>query len=69
MKSERKIWKVNGFVAGYVNSAVAATSRGDGSGLTRIVILGGGHYTPMDQPVNSLIMIGHMIEGNRLDLS
>lgn len=81
LKSKRKIWKVDGFVSGYVNSALAggattneveAEASGDddnGSGLTRIVMWGGGHYTPMDQPVNSLVMIRHLIDGNGLDLS
>ncbi|KAG0057572.1 hypothetical protein BGZ83_008154 [Gryganskiella cystojenkinii] len=80
LKSERKVWKVRGFVAGFVNSATVpsgakkneteVTAAGDdGSGLTRIVMWGGGHYTPMDQPENSLIMIRHLIDGTRLDLS
>jgi len=81
LKSKRKIWKVNGFVSGYVNSAPAggATTKeveskasgggDDGSGLTRIVMWGGGHYTPMDQPFNSLVMIRHLIDGSGLDLS
>ncbi|GJJ77136.1 hypothetical protein EMPS_09495 [Entomortierella parvispora] len=87
LKSKRRIWKVNGFVAGYVNSAPAggvtkkevetkekdveaeASGGDDGSGLTRIVMWGGGHYTPMDQPFNSLVMIRHLIDGTGLDLS
>ncbi|KAG0040688.1 hypothetical protein BGZ82_011226 [Podila clonocystis] len=58
LRSDRKIWKVDGYTAGYVNSV---------PGLTRIAILGGGHYTPMDQGKNSLVMIRHLIEGSTLE--
>ncbi|KAF9411558.1 hypothetical protein BGZ94_001293 [Podila epigama] len=57
LKSERKIWKVDGRTAGYFNAA---------PGLTRIVVLGGGHYTPMDQPKNSRVMIQHLIDDQPL---
>lgn len=57
-QSDRKVWKVDGYTAGYVNSA---------PGLTRIAVLGGGHYTPMDQGKNSLVMIQHLIDGRPLE--
>ena len=81
MRSERKIWKVGGFVAGNVNSVtsskvqktngkvVAAAAGDDGSGLTRIVVWGRGHYTPTDHSENGLVMIRHLIDGTKLDLS
>ncbi|KAF9912369.1 hypothetical protein EC991_011061 [Linnemannia zychae] len=61
LKTERKIWKVKGFTAGYVNSVLKKDE-----GLTRIAMLGGGHYTPMDESENSLVMIRHLIEGTPL---
>ena len=58
-KTERKVWKVGGFTAGYVNSVMGkGKERG---GLTRVVVLGGGHYTPMDESENSLVMIRYFI--------
>jgi hypothetical protein len=38
-----------------------------GGELTRVVVLGGGHYTPMDESENSLAMIRHLIDGTPLD--
>lgn len=64
-KTERKVWKVGGYTAGYVNSVMGkGKERG---GLTRVVVLGGGHYTPMDESENSLVMIRHLIDGTPLD--
>ncbi|KAF9210910.1 hypothetical protein BGZ59_008773 [Podila verticillata] len=57
-QSDRKVWQVDGYTAGYVNSA---------PGLTRIAVLGGGHYTPMDQGKNSLVMIQHLIDEKPLE--
>ncbi|KAF9547483.1 hypothetical protein EC957_008320 [Mortierella hygrophila] len=64
-KTERKVWKVGGFTAGYVNSVMGKDK--EGGGLTRVVVLGGGHYTPMDESENSLAMIRHVIDGTPLD--
>ncbi|KAG0298766.1 hypothetical protein BGZ96_007641 [Linnemannia gamsii] len=65
LQTERKVWKVGGFTAGYVNSV--GMKKGEDGGLTRIVMLGGGHYTPMNEPKNCLVMIRHLIDGIRLD--
>ncbi|AET00898.1 putative carboxypeptidase C [Medicago truncatula] len=48
VNAERKIWKVNGEVAGYVQKWKS---------LTNVVVLGGGHLLPADQPLNSQAMI------------
>ncbi|RZB41971.1 Serine carboxypeptidase-like 50 [Glycine soja] len=48
LNSERKIWKVNGELAGYVQNWKS---------LTNVVVLGAGHLLPTDQPVNSQKMI------------
>ncbi|TKY59032.1 Serine carboxypeptidase 50 [Spatholobus suberectus] len=48
LNAERKIWKVNGELAGYVQSWKS---------LTNVVVLGAGHLLPTDQPVNSQAMI------------
>ncbi|KAI9079809.1 hypothetical protein K1719_038219 [Acacia pycnantha] len=48
LNAERKIWKVNGEVAGYVQRW---------GGLTNVVVLGGGHLLPDDQPPNAQVMI------------
>ncbi|XP_021854241.1 serine carboxypeptidase-like 50 [Spinacia oleracea] len=45
---ERKVWKVKGEVAGYVQKW---------GSLTLAVVLGAGHFVPTDQPVNSQVMI------------
>ncbi|KAK5822408.1 Alpha/Beta hydrolase protein [Linnemannia elongata] len=65
-KTERRVWKVGGFTAGYVNSVMRKGKEG-GGGLTRVVVLGGGHYTPMDESENSLVMIRHLIDGIPLE--
>jgi len=48
VNAERMIWKVNGEVAGYVQKWKS---------LTNVVVLGGGHLLPADQPLNSQAMI------------
>ncbi|MED6137667.1 hypothetical protein PIB30_067044, partial [Stylosanthes scabra] len=48
LNAERKIWKVNGELAGYVQQWKS---------LTNVVVLGGGHIMPADQPVNAQAMI------------
>ncbi|MED6175296.1 hypothetical protein PIB30_077072 [Stylosanthes scabra] len=46
--AERKIWKVNGELAGYVQQWES---------LTSVVVLGAGHAVPLGQPVNAQAMI------------
>ncbi|KAL2344745.1 hypothetical protein Fmac_006030 [Flemingia macrophylla] len=48
LNAERKIWKVNGELAGYVQKWKS---------LTNVVVLGAGHLLPTDQAVNSQAMI------------
>ncbi|CAI8587103.1 unnamed protein product [Vicia faba] len=48
VNGEREIWKVNGEVAGYVQKWKS---------FTNVVVLGGGHLLPSDQPLNSQVMI------------
>ncbi|KAK7400759.1 hypothetical protein VNO78_12064 [Psophocarpus tetragonolobus] len=48
LSAERKIWKVNEELAGYVQNWKT---------LTNVVVLGAGHLLPADQPVNSQAMI------------
>ncbi|KAK7400758.1 hypothetical protein VNO78_12062 [Psophocarpus tetragonolobus] len=48
LNAERKIWKVNGEVAGYVQKW---------NSLTNVVVSGAGHLLPTDQAVNSQAMI------------
>nr|AFK45243.1 unknown [Lotus japonicus] len=48
LNAERKIWKVNGELAGYVQNWKS---------LTNAVVLGAGHLLPTDQAVNSQVMI------------
>ncbi|KAK7362564.1 hypothetical protein VNO77_04680 [Canavalia gladiata] len=48
LNAERKIWKVNGEFAGYVQKWKS---------LTNVVVLGAGHLLPTDQAVNSQAMI------------
>jgi vitellogenic carboxypeptidase-like protein len=48
VNAEREIWKVNDEVAGYVQKWKS---------LTNVVVLGGGHLLPTDQPLNSQAMI------------
>ncbi|MED6207317.1 hypothetical protein PIB30_034639 [Stylosanthes scabra] len=47
LNAERKIWKVNGELAGYVHQWKS---------LTNVVILGGGHILPHDLPLNTQAM-------------
>ena len=46
--AERKIWKVNGELAGYVQKW---------GSLANAVVLGAGHLVPTDQAVNSQALI------------
>ncbi|KAK9115346.1 hypothetical protein Syun_022143 [Stephania yunnanensis] len=48
LKSERKIWRVNGEVAGYVQRY---------GRFSEVVVSGAGHLVPTDQPVNAQAMI------------
>ncbi|KAG4917451.1 hypothetical protein AAZX31_20G014100 [Glycine max] len=48
VNAERKIWTVNGELAGYVQNWKS---------LTNVVVLGAGHLLPTDQPLNSQAMI------------
>nr|XP_043629032.1 serine carboxypeptidase-like 50 [Erigeron canadensis] len=48
LDAERKVWKVNGLLAGYVQKH---------DKLSHVVVLGAGHYVPTDQGVNSQAMI------------
>ncbi|MED6161792.1 hypothetical protein PIB30_064034, partial [Stylosanthes scabra] len=48
LNAERKIWKVNGELAGYVQQWKS---------LTNVVVLGAGHVMPLDQPVIAQAMI------------
>jgi len=48
LNAERKLWKVNGELAGYVQNWKS---------LTNVVVLGAGHLLPTDQPLNSQAMI------------
>ncbi|MED6207311.1 hypothetical protein PIB30_034633 [Stylosanthes scabra] len=48
LNAERKIWKVNGELAGYVQQWKS---------LTNVVVLGAGHLMPADQPVNAQAMM------------
>ncbi|XP_059649567.1 serine carboxypeptidase-like 50 [Cornus florida] len=47
-EAERKVWKVNGLLAGYVQKW---------GSLSHVVVLGAGHLVPTDQAVNSQAMI------------
>ncbi|GAU43696.1 hypothetical protein TSUD_254250 [Trifolium subterraneum] len=44
VNAEREIWKVNGEVAGYVQKWKS---------FTNVMVLGGEHLLPTDQPLNS----------------
>lgn len=46
-ESERKVWKVNGVLAGYTRGL---------NNLTHVVVTGAGHQVPADQPIVSQIM-------------
>ncbi|KAK3004994.1 hypothetical protein RJ639_018088 [Escallonia herrerae] len=46
--ADRKVWKVNGLLAGYVQKWRS---------LSQVVVLGAGHLVPTDQAVNSQAMI------------
>ncbi|MED6116742.1 hypothetical protein PIB30_103030, partial [Stylosanthes scabra] len=52
MNAERKIWKVNGELAGYVQQWKS---------LSNVVVLGAGHVMPLDQPVIAQAMIQNWI--------
>ncbi|GFP85263.1 serine carboxypeptidase-like 50 [Phtheirospermum japonicum] len=48
LESERKVWRVNGKLAGYVQKRKS---------LSHVVVSNAGHLVPTDQPVNARIMI------------
>lgn len=48
LEAERKVWKVDGKLAGYVQKWKS---------LSHVVVLNAGHLMPGDQPVNSQVMI------------
>ncbi|KAL0388871.1 UNVERIFIED_CONTAM: Serine carboxypeptidase-like 50 [Sesamum radiatum] len=48
LEAERKIWRVDGMLAGYVQKW---------ENLSHVVVLNAGHLVPTDQPVNSQVMI------------
>ncbi|XP_028758996.1 serine carboxypeptidase-like 50 [Neltuma alba] len=52
LNADRKIWKVNGHLAGYVQKWQS---------LTNVLVLGAGHYLPADQAVNSQVMIENWV--------
>ncbi|XP_028759010.1 serine carboxypeptidase-like 50 [Neltuma alba] len=52
LNADRKIWKVNGEIAGYVQKWQS---------LTNVVVLGAGHLLPADQSVNSQAMIENWV--------
>lgn len=48
LSEERKVWRVEGKLAGYVQKW---------RGLSHVVVMNAGHLVPTDQPVNSQVMI------------
>ncbi|XP_061358544.1 serine carboxypeptidase-like 50 [Gastrolobium bilobum] len=54
LNAERKIWKVNGELSGYVQSWKT---------LTNVVVLGAGHLVPTEKAVNSQAMIEDWVLG------
>ncbi|KAL3501878.1 hypothetical protein ACH5RR_036327 [Cinchona calisaya] len=48
LEAERKVWKVNDYLAGYVQKL---------GNLSHVVVLGAGHLVPTDQAVNSQAMV------------
>ncbi|XP_061351342.1 serine carboxypeptidase-like 50 [Gastrolobium bilobum] len=56
LNAERKIWKVNGELSGYVQSWKT---------LTNVVVLGTGHLVPTEKAVNSQAMIEDWVLGRR----
>ncbi|KAK2635582.1 hypothetical protein Ddye_030374 [Dipteronia dyeriana] len=48
LMAERKVWQVNGVLAGYVQKW---------ANLSHVIVLGAGHFVPTDQPLNSQAMI------------
>ncbi|KAI1295964.1 hypothetical protein EDD11_007684 [Mortierella claussenii] len=57
LKAERELWMQNCTLAGYVTKV---------PGLTRAIVLGAGHLTPMDQGAHSLAMIRSLVEDTAL---
>ncbi|XP_026386852.1 serine carboxypeptidase-like 50 [Papaver somniferum] len=57
LKAERKVWKVNGEVAGYVQKWAS---------LTEVVVSGAGHLVPTDQALSSQAMIEDRVLENGL---
>lgn len=48
LSAERKVWRVNGALAGYVQRS---------GSLSQAVVLGAGHLVPTDQPLSAQVMI------------
>lgn len=48
LEMERKVWRVDGKLAGYVQKWQS---------LSHVVVMNAGHLVPTDQPVNSQVMI------------
>ncbi|KAB1205810.1 Serine carboxypeptidase-like 50 [Morella rubra] len=57
LMTERKVWKENGLLAGYVRKA---------GNLSQVVVLGAGHLVPTDQALNSQAMIEDWVLERRL---
>eukprot|EP00262_Sarcandra_glabra_P003242 TRINITY_DN1385_c0_g1_i6.p1 TRINITY_DN1385_c0_g1~~TRINITY_DN1385_c0_g1_i6.p1 ORF type:complete len:447 (-),score=58.56 TRINITY_DN1385_c0_g1_i6:68-1408(-) len=57
LKAERKVWKVNGELGGYVQKW---------GNLTNVIVAGAGHAVPADQGLSSQIMIEDWILGKGL---
>jgi len=49
----RKVWRVNGNVAGYIKNYKS---------LTQLTVVGAGHMVPMNQPLHALAMVSNFIE-------
>ncbi|GKU98046.1 hypothetical protein SLEP1_g11100 [Rubroshorea leprosula] len=52
LMADRKVWRVNGELAGYVQKW---------GSLSHVVVMGAGHLLPADQPLNSQIMIENWV--------
>ncbi|KAG0330859.1 hypothetical protein BG004_001950 [Podila humilis] len=57
LEAERKVWMVDGKLAGFVTSV---------PGLSRVVLLGAGHLAPMDQGEAAFAMIKAFVENTDL---
>lgn len=57
LEAERKVWKVNGLLAGYVQKW---------NTLSNVVVLNAGHLAPHTQPINTQAMIEDWVQQKRL---